>query len=292
MLSPLPKPHHLSPFKKWWRLPEVRRMTIAVGIVANDGIVVAADTEETSGYLKTEQTKILTVLCSPPVNDKNVRQLSGSCLISGAGNSDHLDALKDELALVFLQNPTASSPLEIKSAFGKCLKSFYRDHIIPFAAFPIEDRPDVSMLMAVNRNHQSMLLFTNRSVVGHAMLYKAVGIGSIFAKILLDRLWNRATVEEIQVLAAYVVFMVKESVEGCGKLTQVITLNGSRIAEGGEKKGTLLVAADQPTTQMSAQKISELEDRFRTEWRRAERNTIWSLIKQSVSQTSDSETAA
>jgi hypothetical protein len=41
------------------RLPHVKRRTIALGILASDGVVIAADTEEATGDSKRDQEEIL-----------------------------------------------------------------------------------------------------------------------------------------------------------------------------------------------------------------------------------------
>jgi len=258
-------------------------MTIAVGIAAGDAIVIAADTEESSGYLKSESTKILTVLGQVQLGSGNAtahHPSRGACLISGAGNADYIDGLKEELASVFLDNPDLAGK-ELQKKLGSCVKEFYRDHVIPFAGFPEDQRPDVRMFIAVQRKFQLSLFFTNRSVIGHALPYKAVGIGCVFAQNLLNRLWEPAATKEIQVLAAYVVFAVKEAVEGCGKLTNIATLHGPKLVQG--ESGAQLVAPSPAVSHMPSNVIEDLEKEFRTEWATAEHETIWTRIKQSVS---------
>ena len=59
MISPpKPLPRH-TPRPKPQRLPERKRMTICIGIVASDGVVIAADREESSGDFKNDTGKIL-----------------------------------------------------------------------------------------------------------------------------------------------------------------------------------------------------------------------------------------
>jgi 20S proteasome alpha/beta subunit len=244
-------------------------MTIALGILAQDGIVVAADTEEsTGGYLKGETTKILQVFGDGP-----------ACLISGAGDSGYVESLMSELAEVFfIDKMRVHQPLQ--QAFEDCMKNFYSEHIIPFAAYSSQDRPVVEMLIAYNRNNQRGLLVSEKSVVFQKMPYAAVGCGSIFADILLNRLWQMADIKAVQVLAAYVLFMVKECVEGCGKLTQISALHGSRVVTEGAS--SRLVPAPEAVTSMHWDEINELEKKFRTSWARAECDALWNLIAEEI----------
>ena len=58
-------------------------MTIAVGILASDGVVIAADREEGDGYLKTDTGKVSqTFKGTAPI---------GSIAITGAGTGPYLD---------------------------------------------------------------------------------------------------------------------------------------------------------------------------------------------------------
>jgi hypothetical protein len=166
----------------------------------------------------------------------------------------------------------------LQKAFQTCIKDFHTEHIIPFASYPGADRPGVEMLIAFNRNHRSGLFISEKSAVFRKMPYKAVGIGSVYAEILLHRLWAHADVKSTQILAAYIVFMVKESIEGCGKYTQITTLHGSTIVP--TKKSSMLVPAEHPVSHMPWNEIDDLEREFRTTWAVAEKETIWKLVKE------------
>jgi hypothetical protein len=258
-------------------------MTIALAIAADNGIVVAADMEETSGYLKTTDTKILSVVSNIPAGKPDPAKISEGCLIAGAGNSDYIERLKFDLADEFLGcSPTLTGSKVLQRAFERTVRDFYKDHIIPFALFPDDDRPDVGILIAAYRNYSTSLYFTNRSVVGRAMLFKAVGAGAIFAKIMLDHLW-RASVQEVEILAAYVTYMVKESVESCGKYTQIATLHGPKQVL--TEHGLQLHPPSPPITWMDGGRIETLEREFQTTWRKKENETIWSLIDENVEMT-------
>jgi hypothetical protein len=253
-------------------------MTIALGIIAEGGIVVAADTEESSGYMKSSEAKILSVLDGVQLGKQTKPNFpTGACLISGAGDSGYVTALMYELAEVFLdKKDLVDKPLQ--KAFQTCIKDFHTEHIIPFASYPGADRPGVEMLIAFNRNHRSGLLVSEKSAVFRKMPYKAVGIGSVYAEILLHRLWKHADVKTTQILAAYIVFMVKESIEGCGKYTQVTTLLGSTIVP--TEESSMLVPAEHPVSHMPWNEIDDLEREFRTTWAAAEKETIWKLVKE------------
>src|SRR5438046_2919326 len=89
-MIPFPKPLKHGPALKVRRLPERKRMTIAVGLDALGGIVMAADTLEL-GYLKTSSSKFHIA----------ARSDHGAIAISGAGTAGYLDAIAQEIQKVF-----------------------------------------------------------------------------------------------------------------------------------------------------------------------------------------------
>jgi hypothetical protein len=273
----------LLPYSKPKRLPRTKTVTIAIAIQADDGVVVATDSEESGGYLKSGATKIIHVFGETTLGDKPSPP-KGACLISGAGSSVYVDSLMHELANVFLaDNQRIAAPLQ--QAFEDCIVQFHNDHIITFASFPREERPQVDMLIAYWRNHNHGFFISDKSVVVRKMLHATVGCGSIFADILLDRLWRRATTKEIEILAAYVVFMTKESIEGCGKYTQLATLHHSKIIQG--ESGAILMPPEYLISHVPLAILDEWESQFRTNWAKAEQDALWNLIAQSTAQTSE-----
>ena len=62
---------------------------------------------------------------------------------------------------------------------------------------------------------------THKTVTHGAQPYAAIGIGEFHAKNLLDKFYKYTSVESAIFLAAFVIYQVKESVEGCGKRTSI-----------------------------------------------------------------------
>src|SRR5437899_3200980 len=112
---PFQKPYAFPP-KPRRRLLERKRMTIALGILASDGIVVAADRLESyGGQFKLDQSKILPVSTVYP-DDVNP-ELIGACLISGAGDAGHIDALTEQLAKDFCNHEETVLRVQMKAQF-------------------------------------------------------------------------------------------------------------------------------------------------------------------------------
>jgi len=163
---------------------------------------------------------------------------------------------------------------------------FYRRHIIPFAKASPQEQLDVSLLIGTTaRDTANRLFVTHKTTVRRVAPYEAVGAGAMFAKMLLKRLWpdewfDRRTAA---ILAAYVMYHVKESVPYCGKLTDICVLNNGkrrfmpwqtiRELEGMfmrygklERAGMLAaIASDAPRHANTVKGVTELFEAFRSE---------------------------
>jgi hypothetical protein len=113
------------------------------------------------------------------------------------------------------------------------------------AAYPPHERPDVYLIVAAHNDRESKIWSTENNVVIEHAAYTAVGAGTMYANILLDRYYHPMNAVEAMFLAVYVAFHVKECVEGCGKDTDVIAF----------QKGTIKI--------INRRKIKDLEDEFR-----------------------------
>jgi len=256
-------------------------VTIAIGIHASDGIVIAADTQVSTGdYMKGMKGKIACFYAQDG-------DWTESCIISGAGDSGYVEALTHKLGETFQTldpkaqvNHVARGGPSLQSAFRDCIKNFYKEHIIPFAAYPERKRPDVEMLIACQRKTIKGMFASEKTVLNYVSPYRAVGMGSTFAELFLGKLWCGMCVEQAEILAAYVVYLTKESVENCGKFTTIATMRNSKIEET-PSGGRLLPtgAADF----VDDGKIDAWEQSFRGKWGKAEREKIFSMIDEEIS---------
>src|SRR4051812_14891279 len=116
-------------------------MTIALAVVANNGLVIAADTQESyDGFWKADQTKILPVF-GPTRGSEEKAQL----VIGGAGNGDYIDAISQRLVETFV-GAQSKEPKDIFLAMQQTLREFYREYVIPLAIAP-EQRPHFGLLI-------------------------------------------------------------------------------------------------------------------------------------------------
>lgn len=212
-------PEAVSTLKKPIRPPERKHVTIAIGMIADNGIVVAADTQETTPqWMKTSQSKILVAHLGTQQGPKRL------CLISGAGQAGYLDAAYLRMAETFLANRNLSL-IETEKKLSESLEEFYKRHVIPFAQF--SSPPELALILAAQKQLGDMfekkLWITDNNLIRQAMPFVTTGIGSTYARILLDRLWMRCDVDTAKIIAAYVIYQVKECIDGCGKWTQIIS---------------------------------------------------------------------
>jgi 20S proteasome alpha/beta subunit len=227
-------------------------MTIALGILAKRAVILAADTQETiQGYWKINQGKIRAANASV-----------GAILLSAAGSATYCDALMQTLERDFLRNDSTGVLDDWEPRFAERLKLFHAEHVIPFAAIPDHnDRPSVSALVAVQWKHGRALWSTDKSVMVRHDRFAAVGIGSTHANGLLA---NLARVHHdpltAAALAAYVLFQVKQHVDGCGDDSEVMYLTKNEYHD------------------LSAEQLYELEKLFRVYARETEPAVVQYLL--------------
>jgi hypothetical protein len=136
------------------------------------------------------------------------------------------------------------------------------------------------MLLAIQGRgiDQGQILTTYFGTIRRAFPYAAIGSGASLAKSLLNRFRKRVDIRATEALAAYVIYAVKDSVEGCGRITTMVTLYAGRSMR--EPEGVLSdrITPNRWWTEVPGEEIDELEDMFRKEHARAEKGLLWSFI--------------
>lgn len=222
-------------------------MTIALGVICDSGIVVAADTEESiPGVMKRDQEKIQVLLTRHGASggpfggeqDVTIRLRADRAAavdppdtdiaITGAGTAGYIDALVPRLTKVFTDNPWVTDEEELRSRIEVVVRRFFKENIIPFAAYPPGERPEVEMLLAYERAGVRRILISDKTAVRSVRQGEVVAIGSgaFFVKMLLRAfdLGRGLDARTAQLLAAYAVFRAKEFIDGCGKYTTMAVL--------------------------------------------------------------------
>jgi ATP-dependent protease HslVU (ClpYQ) peptidase subunit len=200
-------------------------MTIAIGLLASNGVVIAADSQLTIGDAKVRHGKIH----SQTIATGYEGHPGGSCVVTGAGMPD---TYLFECTAIFQRAFAAHmSPLsaELRAAMSAELVRFYDAHILPFAGLPLGERPDIDMLVGHERNGMGALWRSDETVLVDASPYAAVGIGAPPALAALARLYRHPFLDvwETVLLAAYVMHATQESNIYCGKHIDICVLTNN-----------------------------------------------------------------
>lgn len=201
-------------------------MTIALGLMTqDDAIVLAADTQESYGYQKGVAAKISYSFDGGPDPSKF------GFAITGSGHAAHLDSIALELrAEVAQQAPL--SPSELQEHLQKVLTPFYKKYVLPFSAYPSEERGDFDLLCAYQSAYGLALLQADRNHFSKVERpYTAVGSGAFHAINLLHQMYPPSGLEAAIATAVYVMQQVKNAVEGCGGHTMILVLQRGKRPE-------------------------------------------------------------
>jgi 20S proteasome alpha/beta subunit len=228
-----PKPRQV----KTERLLSGRKaVTIAIGILAADGIVIAADTQETVGSHKADESKLLIA------NQGSERDKAGAIVVTGAGDSGYLDSINQELCAAFLRK-RKWTPATLFAQSKKHVKQFHHDHVVPFSNFPEHDRPQASLIIGAHIDGSCCLWSTEKSTLATGKKHCSVGLGRAYAQVMLRRFWAPMDTVKAASLAAFVIFHVKNTVDGCGSQTQIVILKNGHAAYVSQPNINLLECA-------------------------------------------------
>jgi 20S proteasome alpha/beta subunit len=203
-------------FQALRRLPKNKRMTIALGLLAPNGVVIAADTQETMGWggVKYSGWKI-----------QSRRHKGGerSFAATGSGDAATLDALHQDLGDQF-----AKSGADVQEKWKGILESFYSNHVRQFnePTRPL-DIQSVCGLSWKNPSQNPELFATSFNRLRRIKQSVAVGAGEQSATELLNLALppkGETNVLQLAAIAAFTIFHVKETVDGCGRGTHITIL--------------------------------------------------------------------
>lgn len=184
-------------------------MTIAISMRGSDGIVIGADTEETiSNLARTNCCKTLQV----------GKGSSNKLVLTGAGDSDYLEAIFLRIANDFLDKKRTNTK-DVEADIQKILGEFYKLHVTPFMRLPVEERPDIDLLIGGYVNGVTLTWKTSKNVLSKTLTpCCSAGYGNYMARILFERLYDRGLVPlaNLQYLAAYILYFIKKFVPACG----------------------------------------------------------------------------
>lgn len=251
-------------------------MTICIGIRAHDGVVIAADAQETLGDFKRHTQKILP-FCGPIGLGNNPQTPTMACLFTGAGEAGYLDAFFD-FALKDIN--TGLNGTEFEKFLSEKTRTFHETHLFPLASSP--NRPEIEVLIGSFCLWGTSMFVTYGSTLRRVAPIAAVGIGAHFAQSVMSELPYPQDVNHAELIAAYAIAATKEHIEGCGNYTTIYTLHNSTIVEGESGQGSHLVRPTQLFTHVSQRKIRKWEESFGDRWARRQTDLIAELIEEEL----------
>lgn len=194
-------------------------MTIAVGVLATDGVVLAADTQLTIPQIwKGEFGKFTAA------HKSSTDASSGACAITGATTAyECLHRLGDDLRHDFVDNLYSADKAAAFQRFGSVIRRFHNRYVFPVTHNP----PEVNVLIGYQRDGVLALWQSNGNMLVEQPHFGAVGAGAHAASAWLNRVWKLSLdVPKAVVIAALATALAKDSVDGCGKRTHVVAVEG------------------------------------------------------------------
>jgi 20S proteasome alpha/beta subunit len=191
-------------------------MTIAVGLLAENCVVIAADTQETYDTAKVSGDKIQSLISFQ-------QDSKGVIAITGAGDADYLDKFAQDAMHAYLHH---SGPLV--RALEQTLAAFYKAHVLPLGMqWAASGQYAISTIVAYQRGGETKLLASGHLAMKDAGRYVARGSGETIARAVLRSLYREGMSREAAMrLAAYAVYRAKDVDPHSGKDTDVILLSG------------------------------------------------------------------
>ena len=197
-------------------------MTIAIGILANDGVVIAADTEETLGeIIKYSVNKVSGAYRFSKTGYPR------SMVMAGSGHGHYIDAFSDVLKGVVNSDDPAldKNPHEV---LDSALERFYVRKVVPLMRLPMEERPEFRVVIGLIAGGKSHLFVSDGATLRREEHFAVVGAGGLIAKPLLSAYvgyqGSRAmSVREAAIAAAHAAYEAK-SVTGVGGDTDVLAM--------------------------------------------------------------------
>ena len=210
-------------------------MTIAAGFPCKNGLVLCADTQETiSGYVKTDTGKIRVI--STPHHH---------IVFTGAGDGDLIDTAIDEMSdAIRTENPVGLT--RVAYVLKKTMLRVFDESIKPYAAFPLDDRPSITLLIGIQSTAATVLYKASGTSFRLLQNAECIGYGLALGKSLTQQLFTKdMTVEHAGLTAVYVLHQAKRWIDGCGGNSDIVVLSND---------GNIL--------QMSTRMVDQLEKHF------------------------------
>lgn len=246
--APIPFPR---PRPKPERLPRRKAVTIAAGLLCDDGVVICADTEETITEERKYKTDKITVAQEyvsenmvlryifpavqsvvPQVREK---KLQWSIAITGAGHSDwvqaYIQGMTRDVFPKISEKPTCGAFESLLKDHTQC----FFDKYLKGYAENSEQRPQACMIIALSFGGMEGAMYrTNANVVirGEWHPHISVGIGApLFQHLADDLIKSSYSMKQNAAIATYIMNRVKTDVPSCGGNTHIVMIGQDGTVE-------------------------------------------------------------
>lgn len=187
-------------------------MTIALALQCRNGIVLAADTE-ISGYPgKWRQPKLTHMFWTPEIGSLAV--LSG-------------DVDYAEMACQKMKPRILDAEPEFSAIFDVIETTIHEIYGGSIAAHPGPNKPSFSLLIAIRLADESSvhLIRTADTAVVTSFQSEFIGIGAELARYIESKYSSpERSTEDGALLAAYILYEVKQNIQGCGGLSTIFAI--------------------------------------------------------------------
>lgn len=207
-------------------------MTIGIGVLSSDGIVVASDSQVTTD-IKLWRGKMVSLVSQniAQQNDGSVLFSDrGGCAVAIAGQpAQYALAAAALITKTFDADRTLGGD-QLKEAFESALSGFYAKYMVPRGG-PSERDPSIQLLIATFRGGQRKLWFAEDPLLAPVSFYQSIGIGQTQSDPLLSQFIRVPTLDSAQtiLLAAIVVHHTKAVNVWCGKSTDIVCVRDNSV---------------------------------------------------------------
>ena len=197
-------------------------MTAIVGFTCFDGVLMMADTEETtSAYTKSDCDKLYRFVC--PV---------GTVLTGGAGDAHLIDCANQELhqflaAGILKSSDTPVNGEQIRQSLNSFAQNFFGDTTAQYVGAGMNPLPSLEMLIAVNYERKHTLLFRwvhNRVLCVAPSRHDCIGSGVVQLHPMLRDFQFVPTKETALFCGIRMMHHAKRIVQGVGGKTEAVAL--------------------------------------------------------------------
>jgi hypothetical protein len=196
-------------------------VTIVAGFKCRGGVVLCADTQETTGEGPKKSVPKLRFESGPVPNvaDRRMEKHDLAAAFCGAGHGPFIDKIIDRAWAAVRSAPDL---YEACDAAEDAIKSTYEE----FGRIYQQGQcPHAEILYGITLGGRSRLFSAYGPIVNEQEGYVSRGIGYYLADFLASRMYaSHLTARQCVILAAYILFQAKEHVEGCGGDSHIAVL--------------------------------------------------------------------